>query len=72
MNQITRPVHPAILRYSRGEIDASRAADLLGRDASVHDVIAELRDAGLEPPRPPPEEERTQLERALKVLGLPD
>ncbi len=70
MNQITPTVHPAILRYSRGEINASRAADLLGPDATIHDVIYQLREAGLEPPRQPREVELAQLSRARQLFGL--
>ena len=70
MNSIAPTVHPAILCYARGEVSASRAADLLGPDATIHDVIAQLRQAGLEPPRPPREVELAQLERARQLLGM--
>jgi hypothetical protein len=66
------PVHPVILRYASGEISAMQAAGLLGRRATVADVIVMLRQAGLKLPRPPPEQERAELEHARQVLGFGD
>jgi hypothetical protein len=67
MNQA---VHPAIRRYSAGEISASKAADLLGERATVADVFVMLRQAGLPLPRPPREQEQAELDHAIKLLGL--
>ncbi len=67
---MTASVHPAILRYAAGGISAMQAASELGGSASVADVIVMLRQAGLKPPRPPPEQERAELERARQILGL--
>jgi hypothetical protein len=64
------PVHPAIRRYSAGEISAGKAADLLGEKATVADVFVMTRQAGLPLPRPPREQEEAELAHALKVLGL--
>lgn len=64
------PVHPAIRRYSAGEIPAWKAADLLGPGATVADVYVLTRRAGLPLPRPPREREEAELAHALKVLGL--
>jgi hypothetical protein len=62
--------HPAIRRYSAGEISATKAADLLGEDFTVADVFVLTRQAGLPLPRPPREREQAELAHALKVLGL--
>ena len=70
MNQIAPIVHAAILRYSQGEISASKAADLLGPDATINDVVFQLREAGLPPPREPREVELAQLAKARKLFGL--
>lgn len=70
MSAIPQPAHPAILRYARGEISASSAADQLGPDATIHDVLAQMRNAGLEPPRPPREVELAQLAQARRLLGM--
>ena len=67
---MTATVHPVIRRYADGEISANQAAGLLGDQATVGDVIAMLRSAGLEPPRPPPDQERAELARAMAILGL--
>jgi hypothetical protein len=64
-------VHPVIRRYANGEISAMQAASLLGDQASVGDVIAMLRLAGLPPPLPPPEQQKAELAHARRVLGLP-
>lgn len=64
------PVHPAIRRYAAGEISAMRAASVLGGRATVADVIVLLRQAGLRPPEPPPEQARAELAHARRVLGL--
>lgn len=63
-------VHPVIRRYADGEISAMRAADELGGNATVADVIVMLRRAGLKPPEPPPEQARAELAHARRVLGL--
>ena len=67
---MTAPVNPIIRRYADGEISANQAATLLGDQATVGDVIAMLREAGLKPPRLPPEQERAELARAVAILGL--
>ena len=67
---MTDPVHPVIRRYADGEISAMQAATALGTWASVADVIVMLRQAGLQPPRPPPEQEQAELAHARRVLGL--
>lgn len=67
---MTKPVHPAIRRYSAGEMSAAKAADLLGEKATVADVFVMTRQAGLPLPRPPREQEQAELAHALKVLGL--
>ncbi len=64
------PVHPAIYRYSAGEISATKAADSLGGNATVADVFVLTRQAGLPLPRPPREQEQAELAHALRVLGL--
>jgi len=64
------PVHPAIRRYSAGEISASKAADMLGNRATVADVFVMTRQSGLPLPRPSREQEQAELDHALKVLGL--
>ena len=61
-------VNPAIVSYSQGEISASKAADLLGPDATIHDVVFQLREAGLSPPREPREVEQAQLAKARRVF----
>ena len=66
------PVHPAIRRYAAGEISAMRAASVLGGRTTVADVIVLLRQAGLRPPEPPPEQARAELAHARRVLGLGD
>lgn len=65
-----RPVHPAIRRYAAGELSAMQAADLLGPSATIADVIVMLRQAGLQPPEPPPDQARAELAHARHVLGL--
>lgn len=67
---MSEPVHPAICRYSAGEIPATKAADMLGERATVADVFVLTRQAGLPLPRPPREREQAELEHAMKVLGL--
>jgi hypothetical protein len=62
-------VHPIIRRYANGEISAMQAAGLFGGRTSVADVIMMLRQAGLSPPRPPPEQEAAELAHARHVLG---
>jgi hypothetical protein len=64
------PVHPTIRRYAAGEISAMQAASELGGTATVADVIFMLRQAGLKPPEPPPEQTRAELARARHILGL--
>lgn len=64
-------IHPAIRRYSAGEISANRAADLLGPEATVADVYVLTRQSGLPLPRPPRAQEEAELAHALKLLGLP-
>ena len=63
-------VHPVIRRYAAGEISAMEAASALGEPATVADVIVMLRQAGLKPPEPPPEQARAELAHARRVLGL--
>ena len=70
MNSIVPHTHPAVLRYSQGAVSASEAADLMGGDATVHDVIQQLREAGLPLPRQPREVELAELVRARKLFGL--
>lgn len=67
---MTDAVHPAIRRYSAGEISANKAADLLGRGAMVADVYVLTRRAGLPLPRPPRAQEEAELAHALSVLGI--
>lgn len=67
---MNEPIHPVILRYAAGEISALKAAALLGDHITVAEVFLLLRQAGLEPPRPPPEQERAELEHARCILGL--
>ncbi len=64
------PVDAIIRRHAAGEISAMQAASALGGDTTVADVIVMLRQAGLMPPRPPPEQERAELAHARRVLGL--
>ena len=64
------PIHPAIRRYSAGEISAAKAADIIGNTATVADVFVMTRHAGLPLPRPPRAQEEAELAHALKVLGL--
>ena len=71
MNSISRPVHDAVLGYSEGRYSADRALRLMGDDASIHDLIFQMREAGLEHPRLPPEEEEAQLAKARQIMGLP-
>ena len=47
-----------------------QAATELGVWATVADVIVMLRQAGLQPPRPPREQEEAELAHARRVLGL--
>lgn len=63
-------IHPVILRYAAGELSAMQAADQLGLNATVADVIVMLRQAGLPPPEPPPEQMRAELAHARRILGL--
>jgi hypothetical protein len=67
---MSEPVHPVILRYAAGEISAMRAASLLGGRNTVADVIMMLRQAGLTPPLPPPQQQAAELAHAKKILGL--
>jgi hypothetical protein len=57
-------------RYSAGEISAMQAATLLGEPHSVADVIVMARQAGLQPPRQSPEQERAELDHARRILGI--
>ena len=68
MNTVTAPVHPAVRRYSAGEISARDAAELMSGDATVHDVIYQLREAGL--PLPCHRSSAADMERARKMFGL--
>jgi hypothetical protein len=70
MKSITPTIHPALLRYSRGEISIGSAANLLGPDATIHDVIAQMRILGLEPPPPDWAREERNLAKARRALGL--
>jgi len=70
MNSITQTIHPALLRYSKGEISAGSAANLLGPDATIHDVIYQMRELGLEPPQPDQEREQRNLAKARRALGI--
>jgi hypothetical protein len=63
------PVHSAIRQYSAGEISATKAADLLGRGATVADVFVLTLQAGLPLPLQPPDQEQAELLHAIKVLG---
>jgi hypothetical protein len=67
---MNEPVHPAIRRYSAGEISASRAAAMLGERATVADVFVMVRQAGLPLPLQSREQEQAEFQHALKVLGL--
>ncbi len=71
MNSITPTIHPALLRYAKGEISAGRAASLLGPDATIHDLVYQMRELGLEPPQAPRAFEEAQLAKARRILGLP-
>jgi hypothetical protein len=64
------PIHPVIRRYAAGEISAMQAAGELGGRTTVADVIVMLRQAGLKPPEPPPEQSRAELAHARHILGL--
>ena len=46
------------------------AASEPGDTATVADVIVMLRQAGLKPPEPPPEQARAELARARQILWL--
>ena len=70
MNDLARVTHPAIYRYSRGEISARDAAELMGGDTTVHDVIYQLGEAGLPLPRRPREIELAELAKARKIFGM--
>jgi hypothetical protein len=70
MNSISPTIHPAVIRYAHGEISSSRAISLLGDDATMHDLVFQLRAAGLEPPRQPREVELAQLAKARKLFGM--
>lgn len=63
-------VDPVIRRYAAGEISAMEAAAALGEPETVADVIVMLRQAGLKPPEPPPEQARAELAHARHILGL--
>ena len=67
---MTPTVHPIIRRYAAGELSAERAADALGPDVSVSEVIIMLRQAGLTPPEPPAAQQAAELAHARRVLGL--
>jgi hypothetical protein len=64
------PVHPAILKYTSGELSAGQAADLLGPTATVADVIVMAKNAGLGPPRQSARDEATELAHARAILGI--
>jgi hypothetical protein len=68
MNSVTPTIHTAIRRYSEGQITASQAADLMGGDATVHDVIYQLKVAGLPLPRFTSSE--AEMAKASKMFGL--
>ena len=42
----------------------------MGDDASIHDVIYQMREAGLPLPRQPREVELTELAKAKQMFGL--
>ncbi len=67
---MTEPIHPVIRRYANGAISANKAADLLGGDTNVGDVIFMLKQAGLQPPQQAPEQARAELARAMAILGM--
>lgn len=68
---MTKPaVHPAIRRYSQGEISALRAAAIPGDSTTVGEVIFMTKQAGLASPQPPVEQELVELARARRVLGI--
>jgi hypothetical protein len=67
---MTAEMDAIIRRYAAGEITAMQAAGLLGGNNTVADVIWRLRQLGLHPPSPPPEQEAAELARARKILGL--
>lgn len=59
--------HDVLSAYSRGEISASEAMDMLGLEDRWELLIA-MADAGHEPPKPPPDEVRRQVEAAMPLL----
>jgi len=67
---VTAETDAIIRRYAAGEITAMQAAGLLGGNNTVADVIWRLRQLGLQPPGPSPEQEAAELARARKILGL--
>ena len=69
MSALGNTVHAAVLSYASGIISANDAAFLLGNGATVHDVIQQLKAAGLPPPRISREDELAEVARAQEVLG---
>lgn len=59
--------HDILSADSRGEISAMAEIDRLGLD-SVRDLRIAVCRAGLEPPKPPPDEVRKQVDAALPLL----
>ena len=47
MNDSPALIHPAVLRYAAGDISASEAAEMMGDDSTVHDVLSVIREHGL-------------------------
>jgi hypothetical protein len=70
MNSIAPTVHPSLVRYANGEISKATAIDQLGPDATIHDLVHQMLQAGLEAPRMPREFEEAQLAKARRMLGL--
>ncbi len=70
MNAITPKIRKVLEDYALGTFSAEEAARRMGADATVHDVIFQMREAGLALPRPPRDVEQAELARALKMLGL--
>ena len=68
MNVHTPKIRQVLESYSCGRISAEEAARRLGQDATVHDVVHQLREAGLPLPRQPREVELAELARARRLF----
>ena len=69
MKDLSATTHPAVLRYSQGEISTFEAATIMGGDTTVHDVVHQLRQARLPLLRHDRKPDQAALAKARKLFG---